>query len=44
MLKKCFTVFAIVGLLMFVGRLAAEEKNATAHEGTVVKAGDASSP
>ena len=40
MLKKCFTVFAIVGLLMFVGRLAAEEKNATAHEGTVVKAGD----
>ena len=40
MLRKCFAVFAVAGLLMLVGQLSAEEKNATAHEGKVVKAAD----
>ena len=35
MLRKCFAVFAVAGLLMLVGQLSAEEKNATAHEGKV---------
>src|SRR5258708_3218534 len=40
MLRKLFAVFAVAGLLMLVGQLSAEEKNATAHEGKIVKAGD----
>ena len=40
MLRKCFAVFAAAAMLMLVSQLAAEEKNAKAHEGTVVKVGD----
>ncbi|MFL5342890.1 MAG: hypothetical protein ACJ8F7_22375 [Gemmataceae bacterium] len=40
MLRTCFAVFAGLALVTFVSQVGAEEKNATAHEGKVVKAGD----
>ena len=40
MLRHCFVIFSALALFAFVGQVGAEEKNATAHEGKIVKAGD----